>query len=498
MSPDEIERPGRRASQRGIAAVVVAAVVATFLAWRWSGPEDDSRGVSTADDTNKRRESPGALIPGRVASSPESGSRHRSAESIPADLADCSFFERWRIQGCSASSIEDLVRSFPTFESVALECVPSAWLVLTLILDCEGRVELGADRRRFVAAAVTDRLPEIAELRSCSREAVPSAETLPCLLQSLSSSSRVDPDDGRIWAWGLRVVFLEDCDLFSADPAVVEALMELMADWPLHDDSWWEGLWEGIQEDPSVESAGLRVAIYEALFQVLPKGQWLGRLQHLSALEQSSGVGGLSLYGMGETLARRVPAGEYFELVSGSGVASDEWSRAVVLGFPPAATWPEAGHASVPDATREALQAMRDSEDYGHKGELLGRQWGLLGPDAAVADLERFVFLSDPHSAGWDYYAGMRIGAAIEAALTEGAAESDHAALEHAANLVRDFLLTGAPQDTARVLTAIRDRGILSSDLNKSRRWRARLVSVLGPDGVASLGSEFQEWLTAP
>jgi len=390
--------------------------------------------------------------------------------------------------------VEKLLEDIRPIGEHHASCIPSEWLLLVVVLDCEGVVELSIDEATAVARELSTR---IIDLKSVPREPfrdLVRPEFLECLVSGTLPAGEPLERTARAWAWWLVAGLGAKGSFLGADEEVVATLRSLMDDWPIREDSWWEDLWSGLPDTPGMESVSIRVALFEALSYKLSEGEWLHRLGLLAGLEDTEAPGAsasLSLLGMGRCLNRKLSDAAWLEQLAIPG--EDNWRRALLMGFPEQMQWPAAGHADLPAPVRDALVDMRDSLAFPYRGDVLQKQWSLLGPEEAVWDLERFVRKSSPASVGWHWDAALRLDAALTAMRIAPHDEGTSGALMRARTLVREFIVSGSPADVARVLVSLRDQMWATS----SRRTAAgaQLIDIAGEDALKGLPNDVLAWL---
>ncbi len=488
---------GRSRSALFVSLAAVGGVVFFLFLMKEPGPVGSELGRIAGGDG--RGEGFEVAEPARSATSEGSRTELDEGLSAPVD-EDCAFAQAWLSSGVSPESLAGILAGLEAVGPDGVTCLPDDWVATALVLHCAGDLSMTPELVSLLAAEFASRVSSMETFESASAGVELRPEQIPCLIALLQGHLATDAELGSLWAWSLRRAFSERSHIFSAHPDVVEELAALMKDWPLSDVGWWEQLWNGIKQDPTQASAGLRVAIYESLFQVLPKEECLGQLSLLSSFEEfDAGVAGMSLWGMGMTVSRHLPKDDYLALLSNSDAGSPEWSRALVFGIPDEVKWPSEGHSAMPEHAKDALLALRDSPSYPYTAEIVRDQWQILGPSESIADLESFVLGSMSSSDDWGYEASVRIRAAVDAFSEHESRLRGEGQLEHASTLVRDLLVLASPAEAEDILNALRNRGVAPSESVRGKEWRDRLVAVLGDDGVLALGSDdLRDWLQAP
>lgn len=415
------------------------------------------------------------------------------------DLGDCAFFEPWRSRALSAEGALELFASIRPLRSAPLECISGPWLMVGLALACEGRLELAPAERELLAAEAQGRLGEGSEadelLRALRGAAPAPTGVVACVLEDLLPPSVSQEERARLLGRWLVALFGERGDFERPDAELVRFLQQMMAGWPITEDAWWEGLHEGIAAVDGFGAVKVRVALYDALRAVLPEGTWVLRLQHLASLEDAQGTfGGFSLMTLGFCLQRHLSEQHFLSLLGAP--ANDAWRVGLMLVFPDELGWPNERHAEVPGTAIQALLEMRDSGNPQSRLDVLQYQWRILGPEHAVADLERFVLHTEPsEGSGWTAEATYQIRGAVEALSTAGVTERDRPSLDSAGMLVRKFFVSAPPELAARVLESLRSTHWNNVDPERQRRLRSALVELLGDEGLTLLRPDLADWL---
>jgi len=263
----------------------------------------------------------------------------------------------------------------------------------------------------------------------------------------------------------------------------------MMADWPVLEDAWWAGVWQGMPLSELNAALNIRLALYEALALVVSEQEWIDRLRFFVQLENDQDPGHtLALLSLGQCLGRQLPITVYAELV---GRAQDStWMKALVYGFPEDARWPSKGYLSMPETLSEDLSGLLNSDEYRWKNEFTMYQWDVLGPIVAVGNLESFYLNGDPSDADWDGTAAAHVYSVLRALSWPSVPEGDEVHLVTAQALVRDLVLTSDAHDVTRLFDK------LQGSMQLSIESRAVLAELLGPEVVSTLSPEVQAWLS--
>ncbi len=472
-------------------------------------------GTDSAGSVESAQALAGETDGGVVLESPEDSDDESGRQRVPlqgGELEPCAFFEPWAARGPSHDGVQELLNEIRPIAERHVDCVPVAWWMEALVMECEGALRLSSAEHDLLAGAISARM---GELRNGPREAFAnriaiedpdspgfheSIELLRCLVHGMLGPDAPPDTLAKLWAWWLVTAYggLDDGSrgsMFEADARVVAALRLAMSDWPLHDDAWWRSLWDGLPDEPPADQASVavRIAMFEALSGILPEGAWIDRLARIAEFESfDEPVGFQSLWGLGASLGRHLSEERLAGLLAIPG--GDEWQRALLMNFPDGLEWP-ASAAGAPESVRRALLELRDSDTFAFRRDVIQHQWRLLGPAEAVIDLERFVLDSHPWAEEWDWDAALRIHAALEAIrlVEQKGLDQDAAAIEHARALLRQFVLSSPPADVERALHTLRDRLWRGGQPD----LRLLLGQVLGPLGLEALSTELREWLSS-
>jgi hypothetical protein len=277
--------------------------------------------------------------------------------------------------------------------------------------------------------------------------------------------------------------------MVGLDRAALDELRIAMEGWPIHDPDWWRGLWEGMPLAEGGAELVLRAGLYQALYELLPEDEWIWKLHEFNALEDPAAARyGLALWSMAQCLGQRINGSTYARLFDLP--QTDAWSRVLVDALPRELRWPSQGFLSLPESARERLIALRDSNQYAYRSELLLRQWDVLGPAEANASIERYILEGSPAEASWARDGALHIQAAISALGIRSTPEWDQRQMEYTRQLLRDMVQAYAATDVSRIMSELRYTTQFGSAEN-----RARLVEVLGEEGLAALDPDARAWL---
>lgn len=198
-------------------------------------------------------------------------------------------------------------------------------------------------------------------------------------------------------------------------PEVLEVLRSVVATWPIREDVGWAALWPALGgESRPTAAIPVRLGILEVLHEALAENEWIARLDHLASLEGGrEALEGLTQAAMGGLLVEFLGAHRAAALLLEP--IDDSLQRAILLRFPAQPRWPQEGHGMLGPSILEHLRELRDSVEFPHRFELLQRQWTLLGPAEALADLERHARSGDTRSPRWERDSAIRIRAALGA-----------------------------------------------------------------------------------
>jgi len=408
-------------------------------------------------------------------------------------LRDCAFFEsRLNLRG-TPPLVEEFLETVGSIEQVALDCVPAEWLLIAVILHCEGKHQLSQAEIDALRQALSSRMPDPQELSHSEFPQFITPASIECLIANTLSKDASLHEIAGAWAWWLVAAFGGEGGYDNASPEVVAALAELMIRWPLNDDEWWGGLWDGLPDGIGLEGLRVRCAMFDALHARLPQDQWLARMAALAELEDAAEVGGiasLAMSSMGVSLERHLSRDELVALLGDPGTGA--WSRVLVSGFPPELQWPAASYAEVPWEVRSSLIALRDAPDYPYRMDIIYKQWGLLGPLESTLEVERFVFNADRAASGWEWEAVSQVTGVIDALHAPSPNASDADILQHAGELVRELFDSCSPAERRDLLNTLRDRRWLSS---QDKRRRQELIELLGADLLSELDTDLRLWL---
>lgn len=310
-----------------------------------------------------------------------------------------------------------------------------------------------------------------------------------CVVRSLLAKGFEREHVGRLCGAYLMEKYGPFGSLTQADPAVVEALRAMMADWPVLEDSWWAGVWQGMPIEELNAALNVRLALYEALALVEAEQEWIDRLRFLAKQENDALPGHtLALLSLGQCLGRRLPITVYADVVRQA--RDSTWMKALIYGFPDEMRWPATGYLSMPESLYQDFGRLLSSDEYRWKNELTMHQWEILGPVVAVENLESFYLESDPLDPGWNEAAAAQVYSVLRALSWPSVPEGDVAYLVTARALVRDLMVSNDPHDVTRVFD------VLQGSFQLSVENRALLVEVLGPDVVSMLPPDIRAWLS--
>ncbi len=471
---------------------MIGVVTVALVSNRFSGGTDAF--LRPGEDGGERQEADLTEDLQPIPRSPRVRAVDGAVEGSTTPFVGCSYFAPWRGQTCSSEGVVAFVGAMNTFKDLDLTCVPIEWWILSVFLHCDGRVALSDADLELIASHSLVRLPDPIAFSRFDFVTDADAEILPCFIDTLLGKNASDQEVGRVWAWGLTVVLGVKGDRWKAAPEVVAKLRILMANWPLGSEDWWKHLWNGLPRGSQMEALNLRVAIYETLHSLLPSAEWFRLMASLANLEGYDSVGSVALWSVGNVIRRLATNDEWAVAFGASDGAA--WRRALIFAFPRELEWPRAGNGKVSSSIKDLMIELIHSDDYPHRGELLRKQWRLLGPEATLRDFENFVYLDDRNANDWAVSAGTRVMLAIRALVAhpEGEGQSPEW-VARTEGLVNALMLASPKQDSRRILDVLKDRLVDELSTEEQRAWKEAFVRVLGPGWCQAQPASYGAWL---